>query len=77
MIWRSPERDELETYGAPRGNQMKASLAAGERLEESGSKDAVEDDFSAETLTGGTLKTIYGGIEDDRDLSGFLSDCGG
>lgn len=66
-----------ETRNAPRGNQMKASLAAGELMEESGCEAAVEDDFSAETLTGGTLKTIYGGIEDDRDLSGFLSDCRG
>lgn len=66
-----------ETRGAPRGNQMKASLAAGELMEESGCEDAVEDDFSAETLTGGTLKTIYGEIEDDRNLSGFLSDCRG
>lgn len=50
---------------------MKASLAAREW------KKAVEDDFSSETLTGGGLKTINGKIGDDRDLSGFLSDCGG
>lgn len=54
---------------------MKALLAAGE-WKKAAAKMRWKM-ISAKTLTGGSLETIYGGIEDVRDLSGFLSDCGG